>query len=79
MAAYDKAVYGEYNSASSLLSLSGLHAVNKLLSFLRFFSVRKDAPVRLPALTPTAPVGSAAAEGPQADVHLAPTVPPPSE
>lgn len=66
------------NSASSLLSLSVLYAVNKLLFFLRFFSVQEDVSVRFPAPTPAAPVGSAAAEGPQADVHLAPAVPPPS-
>lgn len=57
-------------SASSLLSLSGSCAINKLLSFLRFFSVQENALARLAAST--SPVGSA--EGLQADVHISPSV-----
>lgn len=49
------AVSHEHKSASSLLSLSCLCAINKLLSFLRFFSVQEDALARLPA--PTSPLG----------------------
>ena len=58
----------------SLRSLPGSYAINKHLSFLRFFSVRKDAPVRLPAPILTSPVGWGAAEGLQTDAHLAPAV-----
>lgn len=64
------AVSREPKSAGSLLSLSGLCAINKLISFLRFFCVQEDALSRPPA--PTSPVGSA--EGLQADVHLSPSV-----
>lgn len=74
MAAYDKAVSSKYDGAGSLLSLSALYAVTKLLSFLGFFSVQKDGPVRLPAPTPTSPGGSAATECPQADVDPTPAV-----